>query len=245
MQAPGSGPRLQLAGPLPACGLRGPVRGLSMFQAPGLRAGGAWQQAGGVGLARRLPLGGSTEASVPAKSTAQQSPFLHSLCNTQLGQGSCSVLGHGDRRDPASSSAEVAVPVAVPVAEPPSRTGLSCACPRGLQQQNPQPGGSKRRKCHASRVCRLGVRGRAAAGPCARWAPFLPLPALAVAGRPGGPWTVPAHLPGTPGVSARGPPCSDVTSPYPITSAVSRPRSQVLGVRASTCLLLRGTEFNP
>lgn len=104
MQAPGSGPRLRLAGPLPACGLRDPVRGLSMFQAPGLGAGGAWQQAGGVGLARRLPLGDSTEASVPAKSTAQQSPFLHSLCNTQLGQGSCSVLGHGNRRDPASSS---------------------------------------------------------------------------------------------------------------------------------------------
>lgn len=238
---PGYGPRLRLAGPLPACGLRGPVRGLSMFQAPGLRAGGAWQQAGGVGLARRLPLGGSTEASVPAKSTAQQSPFLHSLCNTQLGQGSCSVLGHGNRRDPASSSGRggraggraslqdrpvLCVP-AWPAATESAAGRLQTTevpCLPGLQAGCPGPG-----CCGA--VCSVGS---------------LPAPPS-----PGGrrqAWrslTVPAHLPGTPGVSARGPPCSDATSPYPITSAVSRPRSQVLGVRASTCLLLRGTEFNP
>lgn len=212
-----------------------------MFQAPGLGAGGAWQQAGGVGLARRLPLGGSTEASVPAKSTAQQSPFLHSLCNTQLGQGSCSVLGHGNRRDPASSSGRggraggraslqdrpvLCVP-ARPAATESAAGRLQTTevpCLPGLQAGCPGPG-----CCGA--VCSVGS---------------LPAPPS-----PGGRWqawrslTVPAHLPGTPGVSARGPPCSDVTSPYPITSAVSRPRSQVLGVRASTCLLLRGTEFNP
>lgn len=212
-----------------------------MFQAPGLGAGGAWQQAGGVGLARRLPLGGSTEASVPAKSTAQQSPFLHSLCNTQLGQGSCSVLGHGNRRDPASSSGRggraggraslqdrpvLCVP-ARPAATESAAGRLQTTevpCLPGLQAGRPGPG-----CCGA--VCSVGS---------------LPAPPS-----PGGrrqAWrslTVPAHLPGTPGVSARGPPCSDVTSPYPITSAVSRPRSQVLGVRASTCLLLRGTEFNP
>lgn len=210
-----------------------------MFQAPGLGAGGAWQQAWGS-LAACL-------WAVRLRRVCRPSPrpskarFCTAFATHSWVRGRVPSSGTGTEGIPHPLPAEVAVPVA----EPPSRTGLSCACPRGLQQQNPQPGGSKRRKCHASRVCRLGVRGRAAAGPCARWAPFLPLPALAVAGRPGGPWTVPAHLPGTPGVSARGPPCSDVTSPYPITSAVSRPRSQVLGVRASTCLLLRGTEFNP
>lgn len=186
---------------------------------------------------------------VPAKFTAQQSPCLHILGNARLGQGSRSVLRARERGGSCVLFQWTwlcrCLGLRPGQAWRPGSGGARPVCALGLQ-----PGGS--------RVCGPGIRDRGAAGPraqCARRrAPFLPLPALAVAGRPGGPWTASAFswclssqadLPGSPGVSDWGSPCSDVTSPYLITSAVSRPRSQVLGVRALTCLLLRAIEFNP
>lgn len=274
VQVPGSGPRLRLAGPLPACSLCGPVCGHSMFRAPGLGAGGGTspvhrQQAGGVGPARRLPLGDSTEMSVPAKFTAQRSPFMHILCTHSWVRGRVPSFRHGNGKGsyPASSSGRGGCAGArASLQDRPGILvqGASCACPRPAATE------SAAGRLQTTEVpCLPGLRaGRPGPGCCGAVCSVGPsLSSLPASPSPGGgrlAWrsldgtrpaasasafslrlSAQADLPGAPGVLDGGPPCSDATSPYLMTSAVSRPRSQVLGVRASTCLLLRGIEFNP
>lgn len=220
-----------------------------MFQAPGLGAGGgadsrpgAWGPLTSCLWAVRLRW-----VFQPSSRPSKACVCTFSATRSWV-RGRVPSFGHGNGGDPASSSSGRGCAGAWAS----SRTGLaswfrgrpSCVCPR--------PAAGRLlglRAGHAGPGC-CGAEG--SVRPLASSLP--PLPALAVAGRPGGPRTASAFswclssqadLPGSPGVSDWGPPCSDVTSPYLITSAVSRPRSQVLGVRALTCLLLRAIEFNP